>query len=65
MELLFTARLGLLLGDAVDVAAAVDNLASHDTDDFTVRISSLDILERLGVIGIAELRYKHLSLIHI
>lgn len=59
MELLFTARLGLLLGDAVDVAAAVDNLASHDTDDFTVRISSLDILERLGVIGIAELRYKH------
>ena len=41
MELLFTARLGLLLGDAVDVAAAVDNLASHDTDDFTVRILSL------------------------
>lgn len=61
MELLFTARLRLLLGDAVDVTAAVDDFTGHDTDDFSVRISSLDVLECLGVVGVAELRYKHRS----
>ena len=52
-------HLGLLLRDAVDVASAEDDLLGVDADDLAVRVGGLDVLERLCVVGIAELRHEH------
>ena len=43
----------------MDVAAAVDDLAGHNADNFAVWVGGLDVLERLCIVGVAELRHEH------
>ena len=45
----------LLLGDAVDVAAAVENLRGVHADDFAVGEHALDLLDGELVVGVVVL----------
>ena len=53
--LLFPLWFRLLLGDAVDVAAAVENLRGVHADDFAVGEHALDLLDGELVVGVVVL----------